>query len=419
MAFADLCNLMAPVLSGPARRDIVDAAARAPRLSDALTALGESIASDTFKTGAGVIKLARLMTHFDGVSRAEGFHALHDWDGVAIRISESTIPMDVLRYVAALRKNDATDRRVLAIVLDYYFLHVLSLLSLRVWDNGDANANLDRLGELVGHLQGPNGSGQRFVSDAETLILVATSHYEPEEHGYALLLDRVRTLSGAHQCRIALGHAASMGCHLRFGFEATYGRNAGLMREDNIVDYPWLRYALVTLLNQLEQPGELSESGDAMPPARRLAIVEAIAGGLTADVPSLLADPEVAAAFAPHRNALVPQFDQFMPTPDAYSPLGFFFNFSYNLIKGSVVDAMLWGEPWPISLNELLTAAPSSAPGGAPPKRRETLAVTLMDYARKNPEKIRGKLMPVIVYDPATGARAFATALALLRPASA
>ena len=59
------------------------------------------------------------------------------------------------------------------------------------------------------------------------------------------------------------------------------------------------------------------------------------------------------------------------------------------------------------------------APGAARPARRETLAVTLMDYARKNPEKIRGKLMPVIVYDPATGARAFATALSLLRPASA
>ena len=29
--------------------------------------------------------------------------------------------MDVLRCVAALRANDATDRRVLAIVLDYYF----------------------------------------------------------------------------------------------------------------------------------------------------------------------------------------------------------------------------------------------------------------------------------------------------------
>lgn len=412
MAFADLCNLMAPVLSGPARNEIIDAAARAPRMSDALTALGASIQADTFTTTSGTVKLARLMKHYDGLARAEGFHALHDWDGVAARISDSTIPMDVLRYVALLRKNDATDRRVLAIVIDYYFLHVLSLMSLRIWDSGDANANLDRLGALLAALQGPSGSGQRFVSDAETLMLVATSHYEPEEHGYALLLERVRTLNRAHQCQIALGHAASMGCHLRFGFEATYGRNAGLMREDNVVDYPWLRYALVTLLT------EFGESGTAATPARRRAIIEAMAGGLTADVPSLLADPDLSAAFAPHRDELVREFEQFRPTPDAYSPLAFFFNFSYNLIKGSVVDAMLWGEPWPISLNELLTAAPSPTPGAAPPSRRETLAVTLMDYARKNPEKIRGKLMPVIVYDPPTGERVFATALALLRPAS-
>lgn len=412
MAFADLCNLIAPVLAGPARHDIIDAAARAPKLSDALATLGASMSANTFQSAAGPIKLDRLMKHYDAVSRAEGFNALHDWDGVAVRISETTIPMDVLRYVAALRQNDATDRRVLAIALDYYFLHLLSLMSLRVWDSGDANANLDRLGELVAHLQGPNGSGQRFVSDPETLMLLATSHYEPEEHGYALLLDRVRTLSRAHQVRIALGHAASMGCHLRFGFEATYGRDAGLMREDNVVDYPWLRYALVTLLNQLDTSGE---SSAPMGPAERHAIVEAIAGGLSADVPSLLADAEVAQAFAPHRATLVPEFAQFAPTTDAYSPLGFFFNFSYNLVKGAVVDAMLWGEPWPISLNDLLTASPSAVPGAAPPARRETLAVTLMDYARKNPEKIRGKLMPVIVYDPVTGGRAFATALALLR----
>lgn len=408
MAFADLCNLMAPVLEGPARHEIIDAAARAPRLPDALLALGASIQADTFTAPAGAVKLARLMKHFDGLTRAEGFHVLHDWDGVAARIEDTTIPMDVLRYVAALRKNDATDRRVLAIILDYYFLHVISLMSLRIWDNGDANANLDGLGNLLAALQGPQGSGHRFVSNAETLLLVATSHYEPEGHGYALLLDRVRTLNQAHQRQVALGHAASIGCHLRFGFEATYGRDAGLMREDNVVDYPWLRYALVTLLT------ELRDAGSRMAPARRLAIVEAIAGGLTSDVPWLLADPEVAAAFEPYRDTLVVEFAQFRPTTDAYSPLAFFFNFSYNLIKRSVVDAMLWGEPRGISLNELLTAAPDEAPGAAPPARREMLAVTLMDYARKNPEKIRGRLMPVIVYDPATGARAFDAAMALL-----
>ena len=42
-----------------------------------------------------------------------------------------------------------------------------------------------------------------------------------------------------------------MGGHLRFGFETTYGKDAVQMRDDNAADYPWLRYALITLLTEL------------------------------------------------------------------------------------------------------------------------------------------------------------------------
>ena len=38
-----------------------------------------------------------------------------------------------------------------------------------------------------------------------------------------------------------------------------------------------------------------------------------------------------------------------------------------------------------------------------------------MDYARANPHKIRGRLMPVIVYDPAAGRQAYAVAIRKLR----
>jgi hypothetical protein len=42
---------------------------------------------------------------------------------------------------------------------------------------------------------------------------------------------------------------------------------------------------------------------------------------------------------------------------------------------------------------------------------KQELAATLMGYARANPDTIRGRPMPVIVYDPATGRDAFAVTM--------
>ena len=81
-------------------------------------------------------------------------------------------------------------------------------------------------------------------------MLIGTSHFEPEEWGYGKLLARVRTLNERHQFEIGLGHAASMGCHLRFGFEAQCGRDTLALRDDNIADYPWLCFALAAVMKE-------------------------------------------------------------------------------------------------------------------------------------------------------------------------
>ena len=60
----------------------------------------------------------------------------------------------------------------------------------------------------------------------------------------------MRTLNAAHRVRIALAHTVSMGSHLRFGFEATYGRDTVVMRDDNVADYPWLCFALMTVMQE-------------------------------------------------------------------------------------------------------------------------------------------------------------------------
>ena len=72
------------------------------------------------------------------------------------------------------------------------------------------------------------------------------------------------------------------------------------------------------------------------------------------------------------------------------------------------MDSLLWGEAWDVSLNDLLTSVPRA---GLDEGSQQLLATTLMAYARSNPDRIRGQLMPVIVYDPQAGRRAFTVAL--------
>jgi hypothetical protein len=139
-------------------------------------------------------------------------------------------------------------------------------------------------------------------------------------------------------------------------------------------------------------------------------------------------------AFLAHRSDLLAEFERFRPVDGTFSPLSFFFNFSHNVVKGTIVDALLRGEPWPIAFNDMLTGLPQVRPKADATYElkadatcelkadatdelkadatdetdpREELARTLMTYARENPDRIRGQLMPVIVYDPRAGNRAF------------
>jgi len=444
ITFEHACNLVGAALRGSARQEIVAEVARAGNLGAALLKLRDSLRANEFKVGAHQIFLDRVIRTCDGRTRSEGFHVMHDWDGVSQQVNPDIIPVDVLHFLIEQRGQEPATTVELSILLDYYFMHVLALLTLRVWDDGDANRNFDRVGELLVELQGPNGSGQQFATDAETLLLIGTSHYELDESGFATLLAKVRTLNETHQVKIGLGHAASMGCHLRFGFEAQCGRDTVALRDDNIADYPWLCFALAAVMREydrvatgLEDPQAASLKPHAASPdllaasrkptsAKATAdkqaepLVEALLNGLTPDArafvgvpPSSLSQSEADRGqffelFTKHKPALLAAFEHHRPTETAYSPLSFFFNFSHNVVKGTVVDALMWGEAWDVSLNDLLTGVQRE---GIEAGSQQLLATTLMGYARSNPDRIRGRLMPVIVYDPQSGRRAFTIAL--------
>ena len=412
--FEQACALVGGALQGEVRREII-AGLSAKSMGKALLELRDAMRANRFRAVGQQIFLDRLIRSYDGRTRAEGFHILHDWDGVSQQTNPDIIPIDVLHFIAEQRGADPASAAELAILLDYYFMHVLSLLTLRVWDDGDANENLARVEAMLADLQGPYGSGQQFASDAETLLLIGTSHYEPEEWGYGKLLAKVRTLDDGHQFRVGLGHASSMGCHLRFGFEAQCGRDTVALRDDNIADYPWLCFALAAVMREYVR---LADAG--IENRDRSVIEESLLNGLTADArafvgvppPSLSASEadrlRLVDGFVRHKPALLESFQRYRPTETAYSPLSFFFNFSHNVVKGTVVDALLWGEAWDVSLNDLLTSVPRA---GLEDESRQLLATTLMGYARSNPDRIRGQLMPVIVYDPQSGRRAFTIAM--------
>jgi hypothetical protein len=242
-------------------------------------------------------------------------------------------------------------------------------------------------------------------------MLIATSHFELEERGYHVLLERVRTLNHDHRVKVALGHSVSMGCHLRFGFEATYARDTSVMRDDNVADYPWLCFSVATLMKAYA-------GGDRGEP-----IVEGLLNGLSADARALVGEApsslsrceseraEFRETFHRFRDELLPRFERYRPVEQSYSPLSFFFNFSHNVIKGTVVDALLRGKPWPLTFNDLLTQEPR----GESAESQQALATTLMGYARSAPDRIRGRLMPVIVYDPSAGRQAFGITMRKLR----
>lgn len=408
--FADVCHLIGELID--VRPDILAWARDSRSMEHALVRLREGMRSHTWHVGPRRIDLSAAIADYDGrTRREEGLHALNDWDGVADRVNDDTIAVDVLNYVIRLRGEQRVTEVVPAILFDYYVMYLLALLSLRAWDEGDADGHLDLVDALLARLQGPGGSGQRFCDDAEGLALIATSHYELQEHGYDMLLERVRTLGKVRRTRTALQHCAAMGSHLRFGFEATYARDIIKMRDDNVADYPWLCFAVAGAAEEYVRMTDAGESG----PERDL-VIEALLNSLTPDARAFVGAPfqtlipheaersRARELLLAHRDRLRDEFEAYRPTAETYSPLSFFFNFSHNVLKGTVVDALLNDEPWPVHLIDLFTSFPHDPDVSA---YKVGLATTLMGYARANPQRIRGKLMPVIVYDPGTGRESF------------
>ena len=406
-----MCDRLAGVLSSSCRQEIVDAAFRDGDFGAALVRLRSAMCAHAFRTDGGSLDLGEDVARLDAATRRDGFHVFLEWHEVAYRFIEEDIPVVLLDYVSSLGDFEGAERHVLTVLLDYYFLYVLALCATRVWDAGDPAADLDRVTELLRALQKGPGSGRRFVDDAETLLWIAISTYEPDDLAYRRLLDRVLALAPARRLRVARVGAPLLGCHLRWGFPQLYERDLWRMRADNFIDYPWLLASITELSGEYAR---VVESGG--PEAERRSVAGALLNGLTPDPEAFVGEPP--ASLAPyrtehdrtrallhrHRAALLGDFAGHAPEEGVYSPLGFHFNFPHNAVFAMALLAALGDDMPNASLNALLTGEGGA---GADASAVGALADRLTAFAAANPEPRGSRSVLGLYYDPAAAARAF------------
>jgi hypothetical protein len=406
ITFTSGLQLVDELLRDDARSRMLDTVVDPGNVDASLERLRKAMRSHTFAPASR--ELRRVVDSLDGRTRREGFHVLQGWDFVAQRFAKDIAPVLLIDYCARQGIAPQRLRESTAVLLDQYFLALLSLFAMRAWDDGDASENLDRITGALGHLQGKQGSGHEFVSDAETLLMVAVSYFHPEEQGYELLVDRVAALDAAHRASFAIPCATLMGFHLRWGLRFMYARDIGRMRDDNAADYPLLVLALETLAREYASASRAQ--------ARHVAVVQGLLNGLSSDPWAFVEAPPrvlhgredwhstVRGMLHERRDALLDDFGAHQPTPRTYSPLSFTCNFPTNATVALAALAVQ-GEAHPV-INSLFTDL-----GGAGAHR---LAQRLMEFATSDESRLGAGGAPLLAYDPYEGAHAYNTTLRTL-----
>ncbi len=394
--FDELCEILQSILASDTRREVIDRLGR--EKGDPAAELRRVIRGCRMRTSAGVVAFQPLVEAIDAATTRDGFHVLHTWDPVAHRFRGDPTPALLLEYLRPFGGPGV--RRGQALLLDTWFLFLLMLLVMRVWDTEDPDAAVDRLGILLGALQGPGGSGRRLAGDPAMLIGLAIAQYQPDERGYDALLARIRTLNPRHQEAIALSNAANFGAHLRWGSRYMYDQDVERMRRDNVVDYPWVLHAVATLAQAWGEDG-----------AARVRIDEGLLQCLSADPAAFLSNdvPDVLAAQAGERSRareillgdareLAALFGETRPESAQFSPLAFHFNFLHNVLTATLALTIDEGTP-NLPLDALLYSGPSGTRLADSP---DVLAHQLALYAA-DPERRGARKAPLIVHDAAWG----------------
>ena len=409
------------ILAGSFRGTLVDEALARGGIGPGLRHLRGAMQAHGFQAGGQRFELRDVVDRMDRRTRSEGFRVLHSWNFRDLEFSTENTPVILLDYFAHIGMVEGTERKVLRILLDYYFFHLLVLCAMRAWDAADPVAYLDRVDALIRLLQGPMGSGHLFVEHAETLLVLGVSQFHPEEAAYDRLVEKVWALDAPERrIRFASLGTAVLAPHLRWGFGVMYRRDVGRMRDDNVGDYPWLLTAVLELTRAYDRL--VAENAEV---ERRFPVVEALVNGLTPDPWAFFEKPpaalhgyeaqseEFVALFRKHRHDLLEDFERVRPTPGRYSPLHLHFNFPHNALVAKVLIALHHGSELNLPMDALFR---SPREGDADADRMTAeFADTLMNYSGVNPEGYDQHGAMFVVHDPKAGLRHFNMVLSTIR----
>lgn len=410
-----LLEMLDGVLDSGARGRIIDHVTTRGHVRDWVGRLKSQVASHVLRSDTEVHDMSGVVERLDALTWADGFKVLHAWNHQTHRFTEDIVPVlmiDFLDRVEApsLSGDGEAGRTTVAILLDYYVLHLLALCAMRIWDTHDPTATLERLTEMVERLQGPGGSGHHFVADAETLLIYALSQFHPEEQAYDRIIDKVRRLHTDHQVTFAQVSAAVLSAHLRWGFWLMYERDPVKMRRDNVGDYPWLLNSVLTLARAFAASIDAGEAASDRAP-----ITQSLLQGLAADPYAFTGSPPAALAsygdeyrelieiLRSRLDVLLAEIELQKPDKTSYAPLALHFNFPHNTLVAIVTLALLETRPQALTLNDLFV--PGFETGVE--ESQEHLARTLMAFSRGSPDRLGYRGAMLVAYDPLSGLRSF------------
>ena len=411
-----LCTMLEAALVGPCRNEILDGLTRNGGLDDGLRRLRSGMSAHGFEGMSS--DLARTVRRLDQRTRHDGFRVLHAWNHTSHQFTDDVVPVLMIDFLGHAGLEEPDVRVTLSILLDYYFLHLLALGAMRAWDTEDPGATLDRITGLVQALQGPDGSGHRFVADAETLMIYALSQFHPEEHAYDRVIDKMVVLSDAHQVAFARVSAAVLGAHLRWGFWLMYGRDVVRMRDDNVGDYPWLLNSVLTLARAWA-----ALLGTDQREEERRSLAGSLLLGLAADPWAFTGRPpaalqgyaaeysELCELLATHGESLLAELEEHRPRKDGWAPLSLHFNFPHNTLVAILTLALLEGKPQELPLNALFEEGEADAAA----ESKEGLSRMLMAFSRGSPDRLGYRGAMLVAYDPLSAMRTFSMTLKTLQ----